>query len=135
MWYFEYNYQALSSMLQETALTQNGQVGIDLGLYHVVLCLLEETRYTQLVEIRIKFTNSEQIMPDAVFEIRIYSDAKVAEVTSYQGSKRLQPRYAYPNPLMYVPDEKYQNNLLLYDWLCTCSRLNYKNKITENCQN
>lgn len=43
-------------------------------------------------------------------ELRVYHDARMAEVTSFQAHKRLVARYGYPNPQMYQRDEKFQQN-------------------------
>jgi len=135
MWYFERNFVALSEMLNETELLEKGMAQFELGNSLAQIKLLEQTPYTQLIQIRHQIMTSDHLVPDVIFSVRIYSDAKLAEVTQYQGKTRIQAKYRYPNQQMYMPDEKSQMNLLLYDWLCTCNRLNYKDKIIENCQN
>lgn len=52
--------------------------------------------------------------------IRMYHDAKLAEVLAWEGHKRLRPRYEYPNQSMYHSDEKYQLNRFLGEWLSIC---------------
>jgi len=52
--------------------------------------------------------------------IRVYHDAKTAEVTSYQNHKYFKAVYPVPNPYMYQCDEKEQLNLFLADWLNLC---------------
>lgn len=49
--------------------------------------------------------------------VRMYHDAQVAEVLTWEGHKRLRPRYIYPNTAMYLADEKFQINLFLGEWL------------------
>ncbi len=134
MWYFERNYFLLSEMLEETQLLQNGVAGFELGACPVELSVIETTRYTSLVKIHQLFVSKTTHLPDIVFDVRVYHDANLAEVLSYQGRERIQYKYTYPNENMFVPDEKRQGNLLLHDWLSTCSRLNYKDNIIENCQ-
>jgi len=133
MWYFERNYHALMAMLDETRLLEMGRVQFELGLYPVELELLEDTRYTILLKIVQKFSSTDSLLTDVVFTARIYQDARLAEVISYQGRHSIHYKYPYPNDDMFVPDEKKQCNLLLYDWLNACSRLNYKETLTENC--
>jgi len=134
MWYFERNYFLLSGMVEETQLLQNGVAGFELGTCPVELSVIETTRYTALIKIHQRFNDMSAHLPDIIFDVRIYQDAHLAEVMSYQGRERIQFKYAYPNKNMFVPDEKSQGNLLLHDWLSTCSRLNYKETLTENCQ-
>lgn len=52
--------------------------------------------------------------------LRMYHDAKLAEVLAWQGHQRLRPRYDYPNQSMYQSDEKYQLNCFLGEWLNVC---------------
>ncbi len=133
MWYFERNYCALTEMLDQARLLEFGRIQFELGAYPVELEVLEETRYTILLKILQKFSATDLILRDVTFTVRIYQDARLAEVISYQGRHSIQYKYPYPNEGMFLPDEKKQCNLLLYDWLNACSRLNYKESLIENC--
>ncbi|MDT0603623.1 DUF1249 domain-containing protein [Thalassotalea castellviae] len=86
----------------------------------------EVTRYTSLVTMtqdssigREKLSNNslftDYLRPTMV--IRLYHDARMAEVISNQGIKQVKPRYDYPNQAMHLPDEKQQINLFLKEWL------------------
>ena len=55
-----------------------------------------------------------------VMIIRVYHDAKTAEVTSFQNHKFFKTVYSVPNPHMYQRDEKEQLNLFLAEWLNLC---------------
>ena len=59
------------------------------------------------------------------FEVRLYHDARLAEVISCQQMRRFKAVYDYPNLEMMQPDEKRQINLLLRDWLLLCQRQGY----------
>ena len=50
--------------------------------------------------------------------VRLYHDAEMAEIISWDRHRQWQPRYEYPNPQMYQPDEKLALNRFLADWLC-----------------
>lgn len=52
--------------------------------------------------------------------VRIYHDARLAEVIAFTSRRRVQPRYDYPNPGMHQPDEKSQWNRFLGEWLSHC---------------
>ena len=52
--------------------------------------------------------------------VRMYHDAKVAEVLAWEGHRRLRPRYEYPNRSMYQSDEKLQINQFLGECLSLC---------------
>ena len=64
--------------------------------------------------------------------IRLYHDARVAEVISSQDIQQVQPRYDYPNVQMHHPDEKEQMNLFLKEWLQLCLRLGYVDVALNN---
>lgn len=131
MWYFERNYIALMKMLAHAQMNERVRVEFELAGVCVTLTLLEQTRYTLLLDIHQQIPGQDRdLLPDLHFTVRVYVDAQLAEVVSYQGYMRLRARYEYPNPQMLYRDEKRQANLLLHDWLATCSRLNYREAIT-----
>jgi uncharacterized protein YqiB (DUF1249 family) len=52
--------------------------------------------------------------------IRLYHDARMAEVISSQDIHQVKPRYDYPNKHMHQQDEKQQINQFLNEWLHLC---------------
>ncbi len=52
--------------------------------------------------------------------IRLYHDARMAEVISSQDICQVKPRYDYPNAQMHQQDEKQQINQFLNEWLHLC---------------
>ena len=130
MWYFERNFIALMKMLACAQINERAQVEFELAGTYVTLTLQEQTRYTMLLDIHQRIPGKDSsLLPDLHFTVRVYVDAQLAEVVSYQGYQRLQARYDYPNRHMLYRDEKRQANLLLHDWLSTCARLNYREAI------
>lgn len=86
----------------------------------------EVTRYTSLVTMsQDSFMSGKEVTggnelthflrPKMV--IRLYHDARMAEVISNQDIRQVKPRYDYPNQSMHLPDEKQQMNLFLKEWL------------------
>ena len=55
-----------------------------------------------------------------VVQVRLYHDAKMAEVISAQNIGALKPSYQYPNAKMYQKNEKEMVNLFLAEWLQFC---------------
>jgi uncharacterized protein YqiB (DUF1249 family) len=127
MWYFEQNYRLLTALLDTWGLPQGGGVELDHGSSRFRVKVLESTRYTMLLGLCHELSDVTSYVDDFSLKVRIYLDAKLAEVVCYQGVHRLQPRYDYPNAAMYHPDEKRQANLILYDWLSSYARLNFSN--------
>jgi len=52
--------------------------------------------------------------------VRMYHDARSAEVVEYQQARHFQAVYDYPNPTMRQPDEKVQVNRFLGEFLAMC---------------
>ncbi|THG82507.1 DUF1249 domain-containing protein [Pseudomonas sp. A-1] len=87
----------------------------DTTLAVLALRVTEAGPYTSTVEVREE--PGLAWLPAPRLEVRVYHDARMAEVTGAEHCRRLHPRYAYPNPAMHQPDEKIQLNLFLGEWL------------------
>ena len=80
----------------------------------------EVTRYTSLITISQDAEIAGQHLSDYFrpkMVIRLYHDARMAEVVSNQDIRQVKPRYDYPNHKMHLPDEKQQINIFLKEWL------------------
>jgi uncharacterized protein YqiB (DUF1249 family) len=66
-----------------------------------------------------------------LMEVRLYHDAKVAEVLSCQRISKLEPSYEYPNLKMHQRNEKQMVNIFLAEWLQFCLQQK-KIQITTN---
>ena len=93
--------------------------------------ILERTKYTSLLNIRLKHKTLSNWIPDLSMTIRSYHDAQVAEVLSFQKHQRFESKYSYPNEKMFQRDEKQQVNVFLNDWLthCVASHMIFNGKI------
>ncbi len=97
--------------------------------------IVEVTRYTSLVvfeqeSLNYTFKNIPGIVAGALhprMTIRLYHDARVAEVLATQDIRQVKPRYDYPNAQMHQQDEKQQTNQFLNEWLHLCLRLGQVN--------
>lgn len=86
-----------------------------------VLRITERSPYTTTLELgRTALGESSNWLALPKLTLRMYHDAKLAEVLAWEGHKRLRPRYEYPNRSMYYSDEKYQLNRFLGEWLALC---------------
>ena len=54
--------------------------------------------------------------------VRLYHDARSAEVVECHRARHFRPRYDYPNKHMHLPDEKAQVNRFLTEFLSWCLR-------------
>ena len=62
----------------------------------------------------------QQLITEPEMSVRLYHDAKMAEVLSYQSTPIVQPSYTYPNKKMHQKNEKAQWNKFLGEWLSHC---------------
>lgn len=120
------NYMLTTKLLgQSHELNDQLQFFINDALQYQIT-ILEVTRYTTLVRIEQQQAVSEdlhQSVSNALtpsMTIRLYHDARMAEVITSQSIRRIKPRYDYPNQKMHLPDEKQQTNLFLKEWLQMC---------------
>ncbi len=81
---------------------------IDRNRYTTVIVLSQRSGVRGVAEIKIK--------------VRLYHDARCAEVIEFQGQRRFEPVYQYPNAKMRQPDEKAQVNRFLREFLNACLR-------------
>ncbi len=86
---------------------------------HYKIQVLETSPYTSLL----KVLQCDDKLPGyltPVIRVRLYHDARLAEVCASQHIYHLKPNYDYPNDKMHHKDEKLQVNLFLADWLKFC---------------
>ena len=98
---------------RRVALSQGEQ---QLGV--LALQVLETCPYTSTIEVRQE--HSLPWLPVPQLEVRVYHDARMAEVVGAQRARRFRGIYPYPNADMHQPDEKTQLNLFLGEWLSHC---------------
>jgi uncharacterized protein YqiB (DUF1249 family) len=81
--------------------------------------IIECSRYTSTLEMSQKNQIGFEFLRPVV-QVRLYHDAKMAEVISAQNIGSLKPSYQYPNIKMYQKNEKEMVNLFLAEWLQFC---------------
>lgn len=129
------NYMLLLKVLaSKTALGESRHFFIsDFLSYNITI--KEVTRYTSVVSfeqeiLNTSFKNVPGVVASALhprMTIRLYHDARMAEVLSTQDIRQVKPRYSYPNSQMHQQDEKQQTNQFLNEWLHLCLRLGQVN--------
>ena len=95
---------------------------------HLRVHILERCPYTTTLElhevISDDYASRWGLSPQLA--VRIYHDAKTAEVIAFQQQRHFKGRYEYPNPQMRQQDEKFQLNSLLAEWLHHCLQFGYR---------
>jgi uncharacterized protein YqiB (DUF1249 family) len=117
----EANYQRLAVLLCDHE-ADSRAIGLAHGALHIDV--VERCPYTTTLEV-VQRSSSQQSGPhlpalSARMLVRVYHDARLAEVVGFASRRRVQPRYDYPNPAMHQPDEKSQWNRFLGEWLSHC---------------
>ena len=117
----EVNFLRLARLLPGFAPGQSQCIGIRFAADHedaLELRVTERSRYTAVIELR----QAHPLWSAAALEIsiRVYLDARMAEVTGCRQTRRLLPRYPYPNSSGFARDEKWQLDRLLGEWLDSC---------------
>ena len=117
----ELNFARLSKLMAHVDADMNTgtRVRFLAGSYDEFLLDIEVTdsdRYTRFLQVSGRISDS-QWAGEQRMAVRLYLDARMAEVISC-GTERVRLlRYPYPNDRMYSPDEKNQINRFLGNWL------------------
>ncbi|SDJ28604.1 hypothetical protein SAMN05216186_10162 [Pseudomonas indica] len=118
----EANYARLMRLLPEMRDGPGSRrVALSQGEYLLgvlALDVVETCPYTTTLQVRQE--HSLPWLPVPRMEVRVYHDARMAEVISAENARRFRSIYAYPNAAMHQPDEKSQLNLFLGEWLSHC---------------
>lgn len=115
------NYLRLNKLFPRLREEQSLSFGVDFqgARLEIRLEVLERSPYTTLV-----ILSQRPEVPwnsKASMTIRLYHDARSAEVVEYQGKRHfLRAAYDYPNADMRQPDEKAQINRFLGEYLSLC---------------
>jgi hypothetical protein len=134
MWVYEENYRLLQQLLPEMeAGGDRYRLASDDGAQALELLILERARYTTFIELSKPFFIDGVWMRDLSMQLRIYHDAQVVEVVTYQGCQRIPARYEVEAYGPYHRDERRQVNLLLHELLRYCRRNNYQEVREPNC--
>jgi len=96
----------------------------------VVITVRERTPFTTLLSIEEQHRSVSLVLTQRwrrapVLGVRMYHDAKLAEVVSCDRIRNVAPKNPYPNQTMLQPDEKAQWNSFLEDWLMVCLEYGY----------
>lgn len=126
----EANYIRLLKLLPDERQNRTFSIGTDSSTVKVMLQVTEEHPYTTMLELQQQGIPSQWLQPQRM-QVRMYHDANMAEVMSYQQHNQIEGRYSYPNSQMRLPDEKMQLNLFLAQWLDLC--LQHGLHLTESC--
>ncbi len=114
------NYVAIEKLMPQLRGESVGGFVVEaLGGHDVAVRILERAPYTTIIDIQQR-GDAASPAPSPQFQVRVYHDARMAEVVACQGHRHIKPRYDYPNAKMYQRDEKFQLNRFFGEWLGLC---------------
>ena len=87
--------------------------------WRVTISVVERARFTTSVLISRHQCDCRWTRSPAL-QVRLYHDARMAEVIAWERHRVKLGRYSYPNTKMYQCDEKAQLNRFLGEWLNHC---------------
>ena len=120
---YEKNFNKLLNWLPDLTCQRDAFVLPIAGLPPIFIEVLEQNPYTTTIQIRQNLHSAGPWIPSLAMKVRIYHDARVAEVIASQGLHKFRPFYPYPNPKMLQPYEKRRVNQFLGEWLSYCLKL------------
>lgn len=92
--------------------TDNHQNQVD-----VDIDVVERFKYTTTLSLTKQLHNLPEPINRVSLTVRLYADARMAEVVTLEQGSQLAGVYRYPNDQMYQIDEKEQANHYLAEWL------------------
>ncbi len=124
MWIYERNYAMLMGMFAKQLIEQPADEAVTFnipgrGATHVQV--VERCRYT--LSMVLSEVYSTEVVPKISMRVRLYHDARLVEVISYQGFTDMLPKHmdlGQGRPQNH--QEKRQANLLLHDWLVSLQK-------------
>lgn len=122
----EANYFRLQRLFPAMANEDSRNLGISgIDAHFLRLRVCERTPYTALLSVTMAGQNLVRWAAWPVIGVRMYHDARLAEVVSFENARYIRPTYRYPNRRMYQRDEKSQWNHFLGEWLAFCQNRAY----------
>jgi len=115
------NFLRLAKLLPGFQPGQARRIGIRFPAGHhdaLELCVRERAPYT--AELGLRQMNPVWGAAALAVTIRVYLDARMAEVVGCPQARRLLARYPYPNRAGFQRDEKWQLDRLIGEWLSRC---------------
>lgn len=119
----ESNYWKLLKLMPSMHEEDHRRIIVDAGdgtVQALVMRVLERCPYTSTLQLSHE-RQHEWVTPPSM-EVRLYHDAGLAEVVAAYNRRRFRGVYPYPNEQMLQPDEKFQLNQFLGEWLGYCQR-------------
>lgn len=123
------NYARLLQLFPDLRENDAQTIALPLQTLQAQVCfeVIEKGPFTTLLRIDVQGSERDadasswaELMGSPTLTVRVYHDARSAEVVSYQEENRFHSSYDYPNTRMRQRDEKVQLNRFLGEFLALC---------------
>lgn len=132
---YERNYLQLMTVMPQVRKLERGVV-LQVGqLGKLKLDVLEHSPFTSVVTLTYQLGQMDRWVKDPHITVRMYHDAKVAEVVAYQQHYYMRPWYHDMGEKRKASPEKRQVNLFLSEWLSHCLREGFHLVATQGVDN
>jgi uncharacterized protein len=123
---YECNYIRLRQLIPDLAAVGEAALSLASGALDLHLSIIERNRYTTTLKLTYEFADEQGRFPAPDIQVRIYHDARLAEVLSC-GRRRGQRDTAYDSGRRdYGLDDKWRINRFLQKWLGYCLRQGHR---------
>jgi len=122
----ESNYQKLFRLIPELCTLQNTAIGHTGDKPALYLDILERNPYTLTIELSHCFNRHLNELLEPGLKIRVYLDAKLAEVIRDNDRPAVAQIYHNPGHLLEIQDYKWRLNYFLQKWLDHCLKTDYR---------
>ena len=117
---YERNFDRLLRLMPELASLPHSVVSLGSAGRRLEVEIVERHKFTTVIRVSQKMPIPFGPAANTAMTVRVYHDARVAEVLTYQHHRRFQPKYDYPNVEMLQVREKRRVNEFLGEWLDSC---------------
>ncbi|MGH1372392.1 MAG: DUF1249 domain-containing protein [Cellvibrionaceae bacterium] len=114
----EANYARLLKLMPAFEESEQWHYDVQAGakVWQIHFQITERARYTTMLDV-VQNNGLNDWGSSPKLQVRLYHDAKMAEVVAWKEHRQIKPKYDYPNKNLYQKDEKAQFNRFLSDWL------------------
>lgn len=127
----ESNYQKLFKLIPDLRSFEHHAVGLTHDHPALYLSVLERNPYTLTIELSHRFRHQLTELMEPAVKIRVYLDARLAEVIRDNDRPSVDRVYQNPGKALEIQEYKWRLNYFLQKWLDHCLQSNYQFTIEQ----
>jgi uncharacterized protein YqiB (DUF1249 family) len=126
------NYQKLLQLIPELLVLKEAAIGMALNNTPLHITIIENTPYTMLIELNHCFDQNNDDCLEPAVKVRLYLDAKLAEVMSDQAHSPIALVFKDKGLSTDIMNYKWRLNYFLQKWLDHCLKKDYQFSVTTD---